>query len=87
MFLTLTNVPVMNPIKPIVKISKFFSIIHFEHSLPFVIVSITGGAMRARVELEMEPTKEMKRSSLGIAAARANVRRTRTNLNTYSALN
>ena len=53
---------------------------------PWVTVSMIGGAIRARVELETEPTRDMKRSSLGTAAAREKVRRTRPTLRMYSAL-
>ena len=51
---------------------------------PWVTVSMIGGAIRARVELETEPTREMKRSSLGMTAARVKVKRTRPSLMRYS---
>ena len=38
---------------------------HLEHSAPAVTVSMMAGAMRARVELDTEPTSEMNRSSCG----------------------
>ena len=47
---------------------------------PAVTVSMMEGAMRARVELDTEPTREMNRSSLGMAAARLKVKRTRPSL-------
>jgi len=42
-----------------------------------VTESRIGGTMRAKDELETAPTRDMNRSSLGIAAARPNVKMTR----------
>ena len=55
----------------------------FRHSRHFnlpiwgqkVTVSMMGGAIKARVEELTAPTNEMKRSSLGIAAAKATVKK------------
>ena len=53
---------------------------------PAVTVSMMEGAMRARVELDTEPTREMNRSSLGMTAARVKVNSTRISLTRYSTL-
>ena len=37
---------------------------YLEHSLPVATMSMIGGAMRAKVELDTEPTNEMNRSNL-----------------------
>ena len=74
MFCTLTAVPARKPTKPTMKrkplrktVSTF--LVPFMSSQK-VMVWMTVGAIRASVDELAAPTNEMKRSSLGMAAAK-----------------
>ena len=74
MFDKLTKPPAINPTKPRAKRNTFRTIRNWpndEHfsSLQYVRLCIIGGAIKANVEELIEPTKLIKRSSFGIAAA------------------
>jgi hypothetical protein len=77
---------VRKPRNPRLKRVTFLKSLFQEHLSPCVTVSITERVIIAKVELQTAPTRDIKRSSLGIAAARANVKISKLNLNTYSAL-
>lgn len=71
---TLTNVPVRNPTKPMVKRIPFLpqtsaALLPLSSSQK-AMVWMTVGAIRARVEELAAPTSEMNRSSFGMAAAK-----------------
>ena len=66
----LTKVPVTNPRNPIRNKNAFLIILKHPISCQFVIVSIIGGAIKAKVDELIAPTREIKRSNFGIAAAR-----------------
>ena len=70
-FIKLTKLPVMNPRKPMEKRKTFLKILKGPISCQLVTVSIIGGAISAKVDELIAPTREMKRSNLGIAAAKA----------------
>ena len=74
MFRKLTKLPAMNPTKPRQNKNAFLNISidpYFEDfsSLQYVRVCIIGGAIKAKVEELIDPTKLMNKSSFGIAAA------------------
>lgn len=77
MFLMLMKLPVMKPRKP----TRNRKILRESLSLPIsgqnVTVSRMGGAIKARVEELTAPTKDMNRSSFGMAAARPTAHKTR----------
>ena len=81
----LTYDPVTNPKKPRINRHRFLKALDQEHLSPCVTVSKIAGAINANVELDTAPTKDINKSSLGIAAAKAKVSITRLNLKAYSA--
>lgn len=65
--------PKINPEKPNIMIAISFQRIQFFFPNPWcqkVIISITGGKIRARAELLKAPTNEITADKLGIAAAK-----------------
>ena len=59
-----------NPRKPSVKRKRFLDALQAETFPQLVTVSMIGGAIKAKVDELIAPTREMKRSNFGIAAAR-----------------
>lgn len=59
-----------NPRKPSVKRKRFLDTLQADNFSQLVTVSMIGGAIKAKVDELIAPTREMKRSNFGIAAAR-----------------
>uniref|UniRef100_A0A8D8QU80 Uncharacterized protein n=1 Tax=Cacopsylla melanoneura TaxID=428564 RepID=A0A8D8QU80_9HEMI len=82
----LTNDPNAKPNTPNIIMAKFLNIRSLVSSLESqnVINSRIGGNMRANVELDTDPTREITALRLGISRARTKVRVTRAALSMYS---
>ena len=82
MLLKLTKLPAINPTKPRQNRNTFLNISIFPsvellRSVQYVRLCMIGGAIKAKVEELIEPTKLINKSSFGIAAAIATKRKYR----------